>query len=126
MALEQLGERPARPAGVHPGEVDLGDQGFGAMGEPLVGGQERALPLLLASLVDEASTGHRERQRTEGRDELARPVTVAVTVRARDALIAFPAERGFHLLLQQQLDERAHLPAHGLLQRIEPFAAGKR
>ena len=59
MALEQPGQRAPRPAGVHAGEVDLGDQGLGAMGEPLVSGQQVALPFLLASLVAQTSARHR-------------------------------------------------------------------
>jgi hypothetical protein len=58
-------------------------------------------------------------------DQLAWPMAVAATVRACDALVALPAERGLQLLLQQLLYEGAHLPAHRLLQRIEPIAAGK-
>ena len=125
-ALEQLGERAARPAGVHPGEVDLGDQRLSAVAEPLVRRQQRALPLLLARLVGQPRTRHRQAQRAERRDQLARPVAVTTAVRARAPLIASAAERGVQLLLQQLLDERAHMPAHGLLQRVEPIAAGER
>jgi hypothetical protein len=53
-------------------------------------------------------------------------VPVAATVRDRTPLVALPAERGFQLLLQQLLDERAYPAAHRLLQGIEPFAAGER
>jgi len=51
-----------------------------------------------------------------------------MTVAGRRAvtLVAGTAERGVQLLLQQLLDEGAHLQAHCLLQRIEPFAAGER
>ena len=126
VALEQLGQRPAHAARVHPGEIGLGDQGFGALAEPLVGRQQRAVPFPLARLVSQAGPGHREHQRAEGGDQLARPVPVAATVRARDALIASPAQRRFQLLLQELLDEPAHLATHRLLQGIEPIAVSKR
>src|SRR5687768_10936349 len=54
-----------RPAGVHAGAVDLGDQGLCAMGKPLVSGQQVAFPFLLASLVAQTRARHRERQRAE-------------------------------------------------------------
>ena len=57
VALEQLGQRPAHPAGVHPGEIGLGDQRLGAVAEPLVGRQQRALPFLLARLVGQPARG---------------------------------------------------------------------
>jgi hypothetical protein len=126
VALEQLGERAPWPAGVRPGEVDLGDQRLRPPAEPLVGRQQRALPFPLASRVGQPRPRHRQLQRAEGGDQLARPVAVTAPVRARAALIALPAERGFQLLLQQLLDERAHLPAHRLLQGIDPIAAGER
>ena len=52
------GERAARPARVHTGEVDLGNQGFGAVAEPLVSGQQRALPFLLTTLVGQPCPRH--------------------------------------------------------------------
>jgi hypothetical protein len=126
VALEQLGQRPTHAAGVHAGEIGLGDQRLGPAAEPLVGRQQRALPLLLASFAGQPRPRHRERQRAEGGDQLARPVPVAATVRDRAPLVALPAERGFQLLLQQVLDERAYPTTHRLLQRIEPFASGER
>src|SRR6188472_1298294 len=126
VAFEQLGKRPAHPAGVRPGEVGLGDQRLGPATEPLVGRQKRALPLLLARRIVQTSPRHRQAQRAEGGDQLARPVAMAATVRHRPSLVAFPAEGGFQLLLQQVLDERAYPPAHRLLQGIEPVAAGER
>jgi hypothetical protein len=126
VALEQLGQCPADAARVHPGEIGLGDQGFGAVAEPLVGRQQRAVPFPLARLVSQPGPGHRERQRTEGGDQLAWPVPVATTVRARAAFVASPPQRRFQLLLQQLLDEPAHLATHRLLQGIEPSAVGKR
>jgi hypothetical protein len=50
-------------------------------------------------------------------------VAVAAPFGGRAALVAAAAERGLELLLQQPLDEAAHLTAHRLLQRIEPVAA---
>jgi hypothetical protein len=44
--------------------------------------------------------------------QLTRPVSVSAAVRAGAALITPPAERGLELLLQQLLDERAHLGTH--------------
>jgi len=126
LALEQPGQRSPRPARVHAGEVDLGDQGLGAMGEPLVGGQQVALPFLLASLVVQTSARHRQRERTKRGDQLARPVPMAPTTGDRTSLVTPTAERGLELLLQELLDKRAHLTAYRLLQRIEPVAAGER
>ena len=103
VALEQLGQRPAHPAGVHPGQIGLGDQRLGATAEPLVGRQKCALPLLLAGLVVQTSPRYRQAQRAEGGDQLARPVPVAATVRDGAALIPLAAERGLELLLQQLL-----------------------
>ena len=96
------------------------------MGEPLVSGQQVALPFLLASLVAQTSARHRERQRAERGDQLARPVPMAPTSADRSSLVTPTAERAFQLLLQQLLDERADLTADRLLQRIEPVAAGER
>ena len=39
VAFEQLGQRPTHAAGVHAGEIGLGDQRFGPAAEPLVGRQ---------------------------------------------------------------------------------------
>ena len=96
------------------------------MAEPLVGRQQRALPFLLAGLVGQPCPRHGEHQRAEGGDQLAWPVAVAAAVRACDALVALPAQRGLQLLLQQLLDEGTHLPAHRLLQGVEPVVAGER
>ena len=126
VALEQLGKRPAHSAGVHPRQIGLGDQRLGAAAEPLVSRQKCALPLLLAGLVVQARPRYRQAQRAEGGDHLARPVPVAAAVRDRAALVTPAAERGLELLLQQLLDERAHLPADRLLQGIEPIAPGER
>ena len=82
--------------------------------------------ILLARLVVQTSPRHRQAQRTEGGHQLARPMPVAATVRARAALITPPAERRLEFLLQQLLDERAHLRAHRFFQGIEPLAAGER
>src|SRR4029453_15743383 len=86
---------------------------------------QRAVPFPLAGLLGEPRPGHRQRQRAEGGDQLARAVAMAATVGARASLVAAPPERGFQLLLQQLLDERAHLAAHRLLQGIEPIAGGE-
>jgi hypothetical protein len=51
---------------------------------------------------------------------------VAVALGFAVALVAAAAERRFELLLDQVLDEGAHLPAHRLLGRIEPVGAGER
>jgi hypothetical protein len=126
VTLEQPGEGPAHAARVHPGEIRLGDQGFGAEREPFVGRQQRAPPFLLTALVGEPRPGYRQCQRAEGGDQLARPVPMAATMRACPSLVTTPPERGLELLLQQPLDERAHLAAHRLLQGIEPSAAGER
>jgi hypothetical protein len=124
--FEQLGQRPAHPAGVHAGQIGLGDQRLGAPAEPLIGRQKRTLPLLLACFVVQTNPRHRQAQWTEGGDQLVRPVPVAATIGACPALITPAAERHLELLLQQPLDERAHLGAHRLFQRIEPIAAGER
>jgi hypothetical protein len=50
-------------------------------------------------------------------------VAVAAPLGGRAALVAAAAERRRELLLQQPLDEAAHLTAHRLLQRVEPVAA---
>jgi hypothetical protein len=126
VAFEQLGQCPAHPAGIHPGEIGLGDQRLGAVAQPFVGRQERALPFLLAHLVGQPRPRHRQAQRAERRDQLARPMPVASAVRARPSLVTPPAERGFQLLLQQLLDERAHLATHRVFQGIEPIAPGER
>src|SRR4029434_2303675 len=125
VALEQPGERPAHAAGIHAREIGLGDQSFGAVAEPFVSGQQRAVPFPLAGLLGEPRPPHRERQRGAGGDQLARPVTMAAPVGARASLVAAPPERAFQLLLQQLLDERAHLAAHRLLRGIEPIAGGE-
>jgi len=39
VAFEQLGQRPTHAAGVHAGEIGLGDQRLGPAAEPLVGRQ---------------------------------------------------------------------------------------
>ena len=87
VALEQLREGAAHPAGVHPGEIGLGDQGLGAAAEASVGRQQRALPFLLAIVGVQTRPRHRQAQRAEGGDQLARPVPVAAAVRDRAALI---------------------------------------
>ena len=56
-------------------------------------------------------------------------MTDTVTISGRRLAIPMvspPPERRRQLLLEQLLDERAHLAAHRLLQRIEPIAPGKR
>jgi len=116
----------SHPAGVHPGQIGLGDQRLGAVAEPLVSRQKCALPLLLAGFVVQTSPRYRQAQRAEGGDQLARPVPVAATGRARAPFVTSPAERDLEFLLQQLLDERAHLAAHRVLQGIEPSAARER
>ena len=58
MAGEQAAQRPAYPAGVHAGQVGLGDQGFGTMAEPLVGWQRRALPFTLTRCIAQPAARH--------------------------------------------------------------------
>ena len=103
------GEQPRQcsphPAGVHPGEIGLGDQRLGTMAEPLVGRKELALPFPLAIRVAQTGPRHRQLQRAEGGDQLARPASMAVAARRAVTLVAAAAERGFQLFLEQFLDE---------------------
>jgi hypothetical protein len=126
VAGEQAGQRPAHPAGVHPGQVDLGDQRLGAMAEPLVSRQQRALPFALARRIAQPGPRHRQLQRTEGRHQPAGPTAVAVPLAGAITLVATTAESGFELLLEQLLDQAAHLQAHRFLQRIEPGVVRER
>jgi hypothetical protein len=126
MATEQAGQRAPDPAAVHPGEIGLGKQRLGAMAQPPVGRQERALPLPLAGRVAQSAARHRQLQRAQRRDQPPRPPSMAMTLGQVVALVAAPAERRRQLLLQQLLDERPHLAARRLLQGIEPLLSGER
>jgi hypothetical protein len=57
-----------------------------------------------------SSARHRERQRTERGDQLARPVPKAPTTGDRTSLVTPTAERAFQLLLQQLLYEKQTWP----------------
>ena len=126
LVREQAAQRTAHPTGVHPGEIGLGDQSLGAMAEPLVGRQERALPFALGRPIMQPSAWHRQLQRAKGGDQLAWPAAVAVSLGGLTALVAAAAKRRFELFLQELLDEAADLQAYRLLQRVEPLAAGER
>ena len=72
MAGEQAAQRPAYPAGVHAGQVGLGDQGFGTRAEPLVGWQpcaETAAMLFWALLA----SGQITLRKVDGWQSLAQP-----------------------------------------------------
>jgi hypothetical protein len=120
-ASEQGLERSTHPAGVDPGEVDLGDQQLGAPAQAPVGRQQRALPLALTGIVvGKPRPRQRQHQRPERRVQPPVAMAVAMALAARTPLVSTPAEGRLELLLQELLDERAHLAAHRVFQRIEP------
>ena len=100
LAGEQAAQRTAHPAGVHPGEIGLGDQSLGTMAEPLVGRQERALPFTLSRSIVQPGARHRQLQRAEGRDQLAWPTAMAVPLPGLATLVAAAAEGCLELLLK--------------------------
>ena len=127
LASEQPGQRPANPPGVGAGKVGVGNQRLGALGQPPVGRDDRALPLaLLAVAVKQPRPGKRHRHRPEGADKLAIPMAVAIPLGRTGAPISqAPTKRRLQFLRNQRLDEAPDVKPDRLLQRIEPILTGK-
>ena len=103
------------------GEVDLGDQQLGAPAQAPVGRRR--------SLFHSRSPASASASRAPGTASTNGPNVVSNRrsrwplrwpLKTRTSLVSTPAEGRLELLLQELLDEPAHLATHRVFQRVEP------